>query len=136
MYPLGGSASGLSEDPSIAQPNSLFHNPTHDTAKQESNNQQDDDSFHSAASHLSHTTTNAFGREFGPLVAHLDVDQLERDRATVLQSLLESNYSKIECSNITRHMWAHCKDMHFNDKNESIHGYARIGKSTSSTKCQ
>ena len=113
MYPLGGSASDLSEDPSIAQPNTLFHNTTHDSANQGPTNQSDDDQFHSAAA-----TTNAFGRAFGPLVAHLDVDQLERDRAIVLQPLLESDYSKIECSNITRHMWAHCKDMHFNTKDE------------------
>ena len=118
IYPLGGSASDLSEDPSIAQPNTLFHNTTHDSASQGPTNQSDDETFHSAASHLSYATTNAFGRAFGPLVAHLDVDQLERDRAIVLQPLLESDYSKIECSNITRHMWAHCKDMHFNTKDE------------------
>ena len=129
MFNPEGSASDLSNDSSAAHSNTLFHNPTQDSANQGPINQQDNDSHHLNATHTSHVTTNAFAREFGPMVVYLDVDQLERDRATILQPLLESDYSKIEVSNITRHMWAHWKDMHFNTKDEMYTWARKIGKS-------
>ena len=114
------SGSELSDDSSTANPKTLFNNPTHDASNQESNNQANDDESdsESTTSQASNASFNAFAAEFGAMVDHLDVDQLERDRATLLQPLLELDYSKIECSNITRHMWAHTKDMPFETKRD------------------
>ena len=107
------SGSEESDELSTAQPNNLFNKPPHDSTNQESNNQSDDDTFHSAVSRASYATTDAFAQEFGPMVDHLDTEQLERDRATILQPLLNLDYSKLEVSTITRHMWAHCQNMPF-----------------------
>ena len=114
------SGSEISDDQSTAQPNNLLNHPTYQLSNHESNNQSDDESFHSCASQPNNATTisDAFGAEFGPMVDHLDLDQLEKDRATILQPMLELDYSKIEVSNITRHMWAHVKDMPFETKDE------------------
>ena len=43
------SGSEESDELSTAQPNNLFNKPPHDSTNQESNNQSDEDSFHSAS---------------------------------------------------------------------------------------
>ena len=52
------------------------------------------------------------------MVDDLDIEQLKRDRATILQPLLNFDYAKLEVSTITRHMWAHCQNMPFETKSE------------------
>ena len=44
--------------------------------------------------------------------------ELEETRTEVLRPILEIQYSKIECSQLSRHMWSHAKDMEFENKDK------------------
>ena len=52
------------------------------------------------------------------MVMRMCLSELEEARATLLSPLLEFEYSKTDCSQLTRHMWAHAKDQDFATKAE------------------
>ena len=87
-------------------------------------------------SHQSHSIGGQLSLEFGGMAALNNLSELEEARATLLSPLLEFEYSKTDCSQLTRHMWAHVKDKDFATKAEFILGYTTIGKSKLYTKVQ
>jgi len=56
--------------------------------------------------------------EFGGMVALNNLYELDEARAIFPSPLLEHEYSKTNCSQLTRHMWAHNKDKDFVTKAE------------------
>ena len=62
------------------------------------------------------TFLDAFAQAFGGEEALQQVSELEAARATVLTPILENEYKNIQCSQLTKHMWSHAKNMNFPDK--------------------
>ena len=119
---LESSESNESDESSTANPKHLSYNHPHDNTNQAPNNPANDEDPASDSenqSQSSFATFNNFADAFaGFLENGPDLEQLERDRAKILSPMLESDYSNIECSNITRHMWSHLKDMQFATKKD------------------
>jgi len=61
---------------------------------------------------------DAFAAAFGGHAALHDLAELERARTELLRPHLESEYDKVQCSNLSRHMWSHAKNMNFETKGE------------------
>ena len=64
------------------------------------------------------TTGQQFALEFGGMAALNNLSELGEACATLLSPLLEFEYSKMDCSQLTMHMWAHAKDQDFATKAE------------------
>ena len=108
------SESDTSSIASSTQPTNLTNNPTYQLSNLPPT-QSDDDTFYSAAdSQPSQATMTPFQRAFGGGEEMLaELRELEDTRATVLRPTLEDQYSKVECSQLSKHMWSHAKDMEF-----------------------
>ena len=131
---ISGGISILPDDASSTQhPLVLTTNPTYQlsdqstTAKstqqssQASPTQSSTNSFYTALddSHQSYSTGQQFALEFGGMASLNNLSELEEARATLLlPPLLEFEYFKTDCSQLTRHMWAHTKDQDFATKAE------------------
>ena len=105
----------------LTQPTNLTNNPTYQTTNHPSSQQSTQSRLQSSSSdsQSSQATIDAFQCEFGDGGNALaQLQDLERDRATILKPVLEEIYAKIECTEISRHMWAHVKDMQFNNTKE------------------
>ena len=89
-------------------------------SSQTSPTQSSTNSFHTALadSHQSYSTGQQFSLEFDGMAALNNLSKLEEARATLMPPLLEFEYSKTDCSQLTRHMWAHAKDQDFATKAE------------------
>ena len=117
------SASEANSDASSAQPTNLTNNPTYQTTNHPSN--QSTGSFQTAMdSQSSQATIDAFQREFGGTDVLNQLEELERTRATILKPMLEKEFASIQCTEITRHMWAHVEDMNFSS-NKSMYSWIR-----------
>ena len=126
--PLGASTtSNLRSVASSTRPLNLTNNPnfTLNTSNQPTipTQQSDIDSIisdiESQASLAS--PVHPFMEEFRKFVPGNIEDQartLEEGRATILAPFLESDYDKIECSQLSKHMWSHAKDKTFANSNE------------------
>jgi len=68
--------------------------------------------------HQSYSTGQQFALEFDDMAALNNLSELEEACATLLSPLLEFEYRKTDCSQLTRHMWAHAKDQDFATKAE------------------
>ena len=64
------------------------------------------------------TSPDAFARAFGGRPALSEISELQRVRTNILTPMLTEVYQGIDCSTLSRHMWSHCKNMSFDDKNE------------------
>ena len=64
---------------------------------------------------LNITFANTFGNFAGNLA---ELEELKRAQATILRPLLEKQFLNVECSQLSRHMWSHCKDLDFANKAE------------------
>ena len=109
------------DESSTQRPQTLTTNPTyqlsdqsnivHSTqqSSQASPTQSSTNSFHIALddSHQSHSIGQQLVLEFGGMVALNNLFELEEACTTLFSPLFEFEYSKTDCSQLTRHMWAH-----------------------------
>ena len=87
--------------------------PTYQLAGQSTNQPsvvEDDDSFATARDSQSVQLLDAFASAFGGEAALANLSGQEEARNNLLRPHLESEYANIECSNLSRHMWSHCKE--------------------------
>jgi hypothetical protein len=138
---LTANASDLSDAQSSTQPRNLSTNPQFQLSDQESTTQSEasfemprekppsptvesydapevaylsDDDSHSH----NNTSPDEFARAFPGRPAVDEFSELHRVRSNILTPMLTEAYQGIECSTLSRHMWSHCKNMSFDDKNE------------------
>ena len=106
---------------STSQPTNLINNPAYSANQQsqQPTEQSIAQSFHTAmSSQSSQSTGEAFACEFGgPMMIH-ELWDLERNRAQIIQPLLEKEYASVKCTAISRHMWGHTEPMNFTTKGE------------------
>ena len=84
-------------------------------------------SSQSSSSQTSKNTTpslDSFGAAFGGHEAIRRLPQLEAMRQQWLQPQMERNFASIECSQFTRHMWSHAKDLQF-EKRADLYAWCR-----------
>ena len=102
---------------SSAQPNNLINrSAAYQLSDQESNTQSDTGSI-VEDSQPEAPQVDAFAEAFGDEILQ-QLPELERARTTVLAPIFEEKIKKLDLSQISRHMWAHCKDRNFKTKDE------------------
>ena len=112
---------------STTQPTNLTNNQAYQADQQSTNpttqsmaSGASTTSFHTAADSQPSEESNdaAFARVFGGPGVLDQLHVLERDRANILQPILEKEYAAVNCSAISRHMWVHAEHMNFTTKKE------------------
>jgi len=111
-------ANDPTSEPSTTQlPTRLTYAHPNQTTNQSTNPQSDDSTIATSDSRSS-TFNDAFAEAFGGQAALHQLKERERARGELLRPHLQSEYDSVKCSNLSRHMWSHAKDMNFSSKSE------------------